>query len=356
MANTDFSFDNPYQDRLASEARSSLFCGIVRPMKTVVVTGGTGYVGSRSAEALAKKGYRVIVVDIVPPEDRGIRFSQGIEFRHYDLRIPQEAEKGLKDAGVVLHLAADIGSLTYMHEHQAEIMTNNTLIDSAVYPAMLKNKIPWIVYSSSSGIYQYAPKYPYVEKDALDIKPPTNTYFFSKLAGEYFCRSYAEQYDLAYTIIRYHNIYGPGEDSKGSSPGDVHVIPALLEKVLIKKQYPLEILGNPEATRPFTYVDDAVSATIGIVERAAKGEKVVTNEDFNIGTDTYHSVLKLARIIWERYGDGREFKYTVVETNADTALRREVDITKIREKLGWEPKVSLEQGLEPTAGWIRTRG
>src|SRR6185312_5728757 len=268
--------------------------------KTIVITGGSGYVGSRVAEALAAKGEKVIVVDIISPKERGISFSPTIEFRQHDLRIPSEAIEGLKGADIVLHLAADIGSLTYMHDHQAEILTNNSQIDAAVYPALLANKIPHIVYSSSSMVFQYPPQFPYAEKDISKVNPPSNVYGFAKLTGEYFCHSYAEQYGLTYTIVRYHNIYGPGEDSKGSTPGDIHVIPALLEKV-ISGQYPLEFLGNPEATRPFVFIDDAVEATVNIVLRAAKGEDVVRDNDFNIGNDKYYSILELGKIIWQNY-------------------------------------------------------
>ena len=324
-------------------------------MKKILITGGTGYVGSRVAEAFAKLGHSVIVVDIATPEERGITFSPGIEFRRHDLRIPEEANKALQGADTVLHLASDIGSLTYMHDHQAEILTNNSAIDSAVYPALRANNIPWVVYSSSSMVFQYPPQFPYTEADILKIRPPSNVYGFAKLGGEYFCRSYGEQFGLNYTIIRYHNIYGPGEDSKGSTPGDIHVIPALLQKVQ-DGQYPLEFLGDPEATRPFTFVDDAVAATVEVVLRAADRDEAVRNTDFNVGNDTYYSILELGKVIWKLYGDGRDFAYTTVPTKADTALRREVDITKIRTILGWSPKITLEEGLAPTAQWIKERG
>lgn len=324
--------------------------------KTIIVTGGTGYVGSRVAENLVEKGYGVIVVDIIPPEDRSIVFSDGIEFRQADLRIPAEALSSLSGADVIMHLAADIGSMTYMREHKADIIKNNSGIDAAVYPAIQELGIKWIVYSSSSMAFQHPPQFPYKESDIGKINPPTNTYGFSKLAGEYFCRAYAEQYGINYTVVRYHNIYGAGEDSKGSTPGDIHVIPALLEKV-ISGQYPLEFLGDSpdKVTRPFVYVDDAVEATVSIIEKAAANEEVVKNEDFNIGNDKYYTILELGKIIWEKYGDDREFEYTIVPTNQDTALRREVDIAKIKSQLGWKPTTTLEDGLIPTAEWIKDR-
>jgi UDP-glucose 4-epimerase len=324
--------------------------------KTICVTGGTGYVGSRLLAELDARGYKkLICVDIVPPEDRNLSLPACVEFRHHDLRIPVEAERALQGVNIIMHLAADIGSLTYMHDHQAEILTNNSQIDAAVYPAMVKNGVQHVIYSSSSMVFQHPPQFPYTEKDINDIRPPKNVYGYSKLSGEYFCKAFYEQYGLSYTILRYHNIYGPGEDSKGATPGDIHVIPALLDKVLVKKQYPIELLGNPQATRPFTYVSDAVGVTAEIVERAYRGDATVFLEDFNVGNDTYYTIDQLAKKIWEMYGDERPFSCVEITTKAVTALRREVDITKIREKIGWEPKVSLEEGLKFTSEWIKGR-
>jgi UDP-glucose 4-epimerase len=322
--------------------------------KAILVTGGAGYVGSRVAEILAQSGNPVVAVDIVTPEERGIEFSKNILFLNRDLRNPDEADEACKGMDVVLHFAADIGALNYMHEHQADIIKNNAAIDAALYPAMVKNKVKWVVYSSSSMVFQYPPKFPYTESDLTKLLLPTNIYGFSKLAGEYFCKAYSEQYSLPYTILRYHNIYGPGEDSKGSLPGDIHVIPALLGKVL-GGQYPLEFLGDPTATRPFTYIDDAVDATIKIARRAVLQDKSVRNEDFNVGNDVYYTILELGKIIWQLFGDDREFSYTVVKTSAVSAHWRQVDITKIRDYLGWEPRVSLEEGLQKTAEWIKDR-
>jgi nucleoside-diphosphate-sugar epimerase len=79
------------------------------------------------------------------------------------------------------------------------------------------------------------------------------------------------------------------------------------------------------------------------------------NTDFNIGNDRFYTILELAQIIWQRYGDGRPFKYEALSTPANTALRREVDITKARELLGWSPITTLEDGLLPTAKWIQDR-
>lgn len=322
--------------------------------KPIVITGGCGYVGSRVAQALANDGIPVIVLDRVSPRERGLSFPELVSFKHVDLKNAEKTAEAIRGSDTVLHLAAHIASLSYMHDHQAEIITDNAAIDASLYPAMLEEGIKTVIYSSSSMVFQNATRYPYTEGDLKDTPPPTNVYGFSKLAGEYFCRAFNSQYGLPYVIIRYHNIYGPGEDSKGSSPGDIHVIPALIEKVL-SGQYPLKLLGGEHATRPFTYVDDAVSATTAIVKNVINGNARVLNTDFNIGPARATKILDLAKLIWELFGDGRPFAYEVETTGASTSVRREMNPKKIQEIIGWTPKVTLEEGILKTAEWIQKR-
>lgn len=321
----------------------------------ILVTGGSGYVGSRVTTELLKRNFNVVVADEGAPEQRKINFPKKVEIRLGDLRDSKVASKAVSGIETVVHLAANIGPITYMHEHQAEILRDNTAINATLYPAMVEAGVKTVVYSSSSMVFQKSPIYPYKETDLAKVNPPTNVYGLSKLVGEYFCRSFHEQHSLNYVIMRYHNIYGAGEDSKGSTPGDIHVIPALVEKVL-SGQYPLELLGNPEATRPFTYVDDAVEATVRLVEEAIAENPKVLNTDFNIGPREATRILDLAELIWEILGDGRPFKYKVKTTKAVTADRREMDPEKIERVIGWKPKMPLEEGIKIVADWIRERG
>ncbi|MDP3725649.1 MAG: NAD(P)-dependent oxidoreductase [bacterium] len=322
--------------------------------KPVVITGGCGYVGSRVAQALARLDIPVVILDRVMPKERGLILPELVAYKQVDLKDPKKTGEAIRGSDIVLHLAAHIASLSYMHEHQAEIIADNAAIDASLYPAMLEEGVKAVMYSSSSMVFQNARKYPYTEEDLKDAPPPTNVYGFSKLAGEYFCRAFYAQYDLPYVIIRYHNIYGPGEDSKGSTPGDIHVIPALIEKVL-SGQYPLKLLGGEDATRPFTYVDDAVRATVMLVKRVLAGDERVMNTDFNIGPGKATQILDLAKKIWELFGDGRPFRYEVEKTNASTSVRREMNPGKIRSIVGWQEKISLEDGILKTAEWIKSR-
>ncbi len=319
----------------------------------VLITGGSGYVGSRLAQKLSQEGEIVTVVDKVHPRERKINFPKKIKIIHGDLTSKVVCEICLKNIDYVIHLAANIGPLTYMRTFQADILQENCAIDANLYPAMRDNKIKAVIYSGSSMVFQNSTKFPYIEEDFWKINPPTNIYGASKLIGEYFCRSFKEQYGLDYVIMRYHNIYGAGEDAKGSTPGDIHVIPALVDKVL-NGQYPIELIGDPMATRPFTYIDDAVNATALLFREAVKGNKKVINQDFNIGPRKATKIIDLAKLIWQLIGDGREFKYKTVLTKDITAVRREMDPSKIEKTVGWVPKTDLKEGIMVVASWLKT--
>jgi nucleoside-diphosphate-sugar epimerase len=318
----------------------------------IVVTGGTGYVGSHVARALGERGHSVRVVDVISPEERGISFSSNVIFHKADLRVKEEAREALSGADTVFHFGARIGSIGYMQKFQGDILTDNARIDANTFSAMKENNVKLVLYSSSSMVFQEAKKFPYWEGDLLETPPPRNVYGFSKLAGEYFARSYYAQYKIPYVILRFYNIYGPGEEAKGKSPADIHVIPALIEKT-IKGMYPLPIIGDPHATRSFLFIDDVVEAILKIFDMARKGDENVLNNDFNIGSGDSVEIVKLGEIIWNLLGDGRSYKYISDNTFRDTAGRREVNPKKIREIIGWEPRTPLSDGILKVAKWMK---
>lgn len=320
--------------------------------KFILVTGGTGFIGSRCVFELVRRGHKVRVADPVSPEERGHSFPASVEFVKGTMSDLNFASSALEGADTVLHLAANIGSLGYMHERQADILRDNMRIDVSLYQQAVKAGCPCIVYGSSSMVFQHVPKHPYTEADLPSARPPSNIYGMSKLVGEYFCRSYYSQYKLPYVIMRYHNVYGPGELIKGAGAADIHVIPALIKKILAR-QYPLELLGDAEATRPFTYIDDAVSATVTLVERAMQRDEKVIANDFNIGPRGGTRIADVAKMIWDIAGDNRPFRYEMKETDANTAVRREMIPDKIERMIGWKPRVALWEGIEKTVEWIR---
>ncbi len=126
---------------------------------------------------------------------------------------------------------------------------------------------------------------------------------------------------------------------------------------MLRGQYPVQLIGSGRETRPFTYVDDAVAATVALFEEALAGNEKVLDTDFNISTPEVTKILDLAELIWKLYGDGREFKYVAQETSASkaTSERREADIAKLRSVISCEPTISLEEGIRCTAEWVKSK-
>ena len=316
---------------------------------SVLITGGAGFIGSKVVEELSlKQQFNLKIVDRRDIRKQHLPRLSKANIITGDLRNQELLDSALKGVDLVLHLAANIGSMKYMDDLQADILTDNLGIDAALYPSMIRAGVKTIIYSSSSMVFQNSRSYPYKEIDLLNISTPSNVYGFSKLAGEYFCRAFNKQYGLQYVIMRYHNIYGPGEKEKNHREknfGNIHVIPALVQKVL-SGQYPLEIITNSkDSSRSFTYIDDAVDATVRLVEEAASLNPKVINQDFNIGSSRSIKIIDLARLIWQICGDNRPFKYVLIPVESSTAVRREMDPGKIMTAVGWEAKVGLEQGI-----------
>ena len=322
----------------------------------ILITGGTGFIGSFLTRHLVADGYKFLKI-AGKQTSFGEEFD-GIDYVLCDLRDKINTRTVLRVRTgcpkVVIHLAADIGPIDYMQNFQADILHNNAMIDAALFSEMVKAGVETVIYASSSMVFQNASRYPYTEEDIGNLTPPTNVYGFSKLLGEYFCKSFSKQYGLNYVILRYHNVYGPKEMAKKKGEGNIHVIPALISKVL-SGQYPLEILGNPEATRPFIYIDDAVRATANILKLVLGRDKRVINNDFNVGSGKVIKIVDLARLIWELVGDQRPFKWVSIDNEGakNSSLRREMDASKIASLLGWFPLVSLREGILKTADWLK---
>src|SRR5581483_4257365 len=133
--------------------------------RRILVTGGAGYVGNRVARVLDQKGFFVRVLDSVSPHEQYVGFPKQIEMIQGDLRDRELLLDALKDMDLVVHLAANIGSMSYMDAYPADILTDNVTIDSVLYPALVEAGVKKILYSSSSMVFQHAPHFPYREAD-----------------------------------------------------------------------------------------------------------------------------------------------------------------------------------------------
>lgn len=313
--------------------------------KNVIVTGGEGFIGSYVTSQLLDNGYHVRVLDNYSKPHPKLKKNKDIESIKIDLRDKKNSRKYFKGFDKCIHLAALIGGIGYFHKFQAEILSENNKIYSTVFELCAEFNYKKIVYISSSMVFESTKSFPSKEEDLSKIPMPKTSYGFSKLIGEIYCKSFFEQFGLPYMIVRPFNAYGINEypeDTVGMS----HVIPDLIYKIL-KRQYPLEILGNGNQTRSFTHVSDIARGIILSLESE------LINENFNLGSNKETKILDLARLLFELSLHKKEFKYKLVEGFEHDVKKRIPDANKAKKILKWEPVVELKDALPEIIAWIK---
>lgn len=316
-------------------------------MANVLVTGGAGFIGSRVVKKLLEDGHHVTVVDNLSKKgDFHEEFKSRIIFKKIDL-CNREAVRGLLDnQEYCFHFAALIGGIGYFNKIPADILRDNFIMHANLLEeARTSKKFKKFIYMSSSMVFERTEKFPSKEEDIFTSPPPVTHYGMSKLVGEYLCRSYFDQYGIKFTIFRPFNAYGPGEIPE-QEVGIAHVIPDLIRKVCFDRQYPVEILGQGDQVRSYTYVDDIAEAvaTLSFDERT-------DNDSFNVANPDPYTVIEILERIWELAEMGKELRIKHLPAIKHDVLKRIPDTEKIS-RLGWEPKISLNAGLKITYDWI----
>jgi nucleoside-diphosphate-sugar epimerase len=314
--------------------------------RQVLVTGGAGFIGHRVVQKLIELGANVTVVDDLSKgamENLQSVLTR-IQFSSDNLLDAGVTEKLLSNIDICFHLAAKIGGIAYFHRTPAESLRDNSIMNFNLWDAAKGSDVKMVCLSSSM-VFERTNLHPTSEIALERCPPPMSGYGFSKLVAEYISRTYHEQFGIDYLIVRPFNAYGPGE-TPGDYVGYAHAIPDLIKKTL-SDQYPLEILGSGQQTRSYTYVDDVADAIIFLAERCK-------NDDFNIGTGVETSVLDLAKRIWSLCHRKDAFAIKQMPGLEYDVQKRVPDVSKIQ-KLGWKPKVDLDQGLKITIRWLKSK-
>ena len=316
----------------------------------VLITGGGGFVGSHLADAFIARGDEVFVLD--NGSVAKVRHLMGRPGFHYvrDSIFDLEILEGLiAKADLVYHLAAVVGVEYYVGD-PFEVLNVNVNGTQAVLKLAFKHQKK-VVFSSTSEVYGRNPKVPWREDDDRVLgstRIDRWCYSTSKAVGEHFCFAYHSM-GLPVTVVRYFNVYGPRLDQLDVG----RVITIFLGQAL--RDEPLTVIGDGKQTRCFTYVDDAVRATV-----AAGVAPQTDGNAFNIGTDAESTILDLAQAIIAVTGSRSTIEFvpqaTVYGTSYEDIGRRVPDVTKMHGVLGVRAETPMEVGLRHTVEWFRGAG
>jgi GDP-L-fucose synthase len=311
--------------------------------KKVLVTGGTGFIGSHLVEKLIKKGAKVTVMDNL--RNRSLSnlksVKNKIEFIEGDCREGKVAEKACKGQDIVMNLAARVGGIEYNRTHQGTMLKDNLLIATTMIDSARKAGVKRFLVISSACVYPRTCLVPTPESEGfLDEPEPTNGgYGWAKRMAEKLGMYYAEEFGMKVAIVRPYNCYGPRDHF---DPKTSHVIPALIRRVF-NGENPVIIWGSGNPTRAFLYVEDVAEGMILAIE------KYPVPDPINLGTDEEITIKELAKKIIKISGVKRRIKLDT--TRPDGSPRRNSDNRKAQEKIGFEARVNLDEGLRRTIEW-----
>lgn len=330
------------------------------------MTGGCGFIGSHLVSKLIDYGASVTVIDNLSKGSLENLFEVWSE---HEFQFPKKLNKGKIVAGdhkfvlcdleekasvrrvfqeddydVVIHLAAVIGGRGYIDTHPAECC-RNFAINHNLFDEACRAGVERVHYSSTACVYpmdlqsNYNSDYLLKEEDAFKNgwAGCDREYGWAKFMGEMELLAYHKQFGLKCSISRYVTAYGPRED-------DTHAIIALIRKA-VERRDPYVVWGSGEQDRDFTYVSDIVEGTL------LGAEKIVDGTCVNLGTSKRYKIRDVAFKVLEIVG--YKPKHVVFDTSKPEGVKsRALDISRAKRLLGWEPKVSLDEGLRETVKWF----
>jgi UDP-glucose 4-epimerase len=305
--------------------------------KKILVTGGAGFIGSNLVKKLIEKyNAEVTVLDDLFNGDVNHLKELDYEFIHGSVEDASLVNECIQGKDIVFHLAAR--NINVSNQNPREDLSVNVGGSFNVFEACLLHNVERVVYTSTTSIYGNSQKLPICEDDNKNF---LNFYSASKFSAETYAKTFFEVFNLPVTIIRYSNVYGVNQSPANAYCG---VIGKFIEAALLNN--PIHIHGNGRQTRDYTYIEDAIDATIA----AAISPKAIGN-DYNIGTGVETSVNELAQYII-KITRSKSAVAHIDNRDIDNIQRRYLDITKSTLNLQYTPSFTIQRGLSKTIEWF----
>lgn len=353
----------------------------------ILITGGSGFIGSNLALKLSNKEYDVVVLDKMSKQIHGNDYKKSqlykniegkVDFILGDVENKDDWKKALKDVNVIVHLAAETGTGQSMYE--IERYTDVNIKGTAIMLDLLTNErhnVRKVVVASSRAIYGegkyscnvHGDVYPlsriekFLSQKDFNVKcpycnlnvnlvgttenskiHPTSIYGFTKQGQEEMCMIVGKSLNIPVVAYRYQNVYGPGQSLKNPYTGILSIF-----STRIKNGNDINVFEDGLESRDFIYIDDVIDATILGIEK-----EEANYQSFNVGTGIATDVITVANTLKNKYKSNVEIKISGNYRLGD--IRHNfADISKIRTHLGFEPKVDFVTGISNFVDWVNTQ-
>lgn len=301
--------------------------------KNVLVTGGSGFLGSNVVKLLRKKKVKSIIIP---------------SSKQYDLTKISNCKRIVKDVDIVFHIAGRVGGIGLNQQMPAELFYDNLLMGTQLIDEANKANVEKLIIIGTICSYPKFAPIPFSEESIWDGYPEeTNApYGLAKKMLMVQSQVYRQEYNFKSIVVIPTNLYGPNDNF---DPSSSHVIPAIILKIhnaIKKKSNIVTVWGDGSPTRDFLYVEDAARGIISAAERYDDMKPV------NLGSGQEVSIKDLVNIIAELMHYKGSIEWDTSKPNGQP--RRCVDIKRATEKLGFRPLVPLQEGLKRTIGWFNS--